>query len=97
MRAIAVRLVAAPGMALLEQQLIALNADPDMFAGIAIAPFQQEATLVFIEAPPTIEKVAVEAVQNQTDFARIDDFGGVGSKLRRGALGEIGFWNSEAA
>lgn len=97
MGAIAIGLVAASGMALLEEQIIVLNADPDMLAGVAIAPFEQQSTLVLIEAPPAIEKVAVEAVQYETDFALIDDFGRVRGKLGGGALGEVGFWNSEAA
>ena len=60
MGAIAVRFIALLEMACFKDQIAVLDRHPDMFARIAIAPFEQQSIFILVEAPLSIEIVAVE-------------------------------------
>src|ERR1051326_8678626 len=94
---VAIGLIAAFIMALLEEKVIIFDADPDMLVGIAVAPLQQQAALIFIKAPLTVEKIAVEAVQDRAHFALIDDLRGIWVEFRRCACVQVAFGNRKLA
>src|SRR6266487_3959500 len=62
MGAVARELVAFFPMACLKDQVPLLNGHPEMFARIAITPFQEEPVFILIEAALPIEGIAIEQV-----------------------------------
>ena len=93
----AVALIALALVAGLEDQIVALDGDPDVAAGIPIAPFEEQAAIILIEAALAVEEVAIEALEDVQNVAFGDDARHVGGHGRRGLTGEVLSRDSELA
>ena len=76
-----------------KHQIPVLNSGPNMFARIAIAPLEDQAILVFIEAALTVDVVPIEHLQNFAQFTVLDDLSYLGGHLRCSLRIEVFFRN----